>query len=345
MTKKEKIYKITDCRRKYGQSTSLFLASCAVWFGTIFTENRWDQLGAYAVLATSKILSIKYEERMKKSIEVKRFQNIYKAILAKYIDLNKEYDFKTVLEIFALYNFTLNNDIFSITKEHEMVTSRRFDQMLIRELSLNHHGVCRHVSTMLVDVYKELGIQSEIGVCLRPEIIQVIEPLTEEDEEMLKVIQNELNSMIQMEINGKRLMPEDFKIAKPVIITEKEKTYTEQEKARGNHAITLATDEEYTYYLDALNSNIFASTKNENELMSEDDITIKMIPDRSSIINHKYNIETGELKSTPTIDYMIERLSKAEHRIRTNIDLIRDYQKEIKEELEEAQELHRLILK
>ena len=346
MAKKEKkIYKITDCRKYYDRAAVAYLGFAGSWFISLFTASNYDQFIALIAGFTCSFLKSKYEVDMLHSYEIKRIQEIYKDIIKKYIKINGEFNFRNPLEVFTLFNYAIRNNVFSIKNEKDMVFSRRFDTFLIRELSLNNHGVCRHVATMLTDVYKEMGIQSEVAVCLRPQLQEVMKPIDESDRELIEKMMEDIKKFTQIEINGEPISFDDMMVHPPQKIVYEPRPFTKTEEKNGNHAITLATDDEYTYYLDALLSNVYAKKENEFEFISNEGLDIKIMPTESEIINHRHNVKTGELKEPAPMKYMIERLSKSESRIANHLDIIEDYKKDIKEELEEAEEMHRLILK
>lgn len=346
MSKKEKkIYKITDCRKNYGRATLGYMATYLTWMVTLFTPNNFDQFITLAAAMSCRLISCKFEAEMFNSVEIRKMQEIYRSILKKYIEINHTFDFKKPLDVFTLFNFAVRNNFFSITNKREMILSKQFDTMLVRELSLNGHGVCRHISAMLTDVYKELGIQSEIGICLTPKIIQVVKPFDEEDKEILKSITEEMQKITQLKINGQPITFDDMIKNPPMKIVDEQVPPTKKELKNGNHAITLATDDLYTYYLDALNSNVFTGTDAINELISEQGTKIKMMPTSGKIVNSKYEIKTCELKEPAPMDFMLQELRIAETKIMKNEDILESFQKDIKDELEEAEELHRLILK
>lgn len=346
MSKKEmKIYKIRDCRKYYDRAAVAYLGFAGSWLVSLFTASNYDQFIALLAGVTCSVLKTKYELNMLHSYEVNRIKEIYKDILKKYIKLNGDFNFKDPLEVFTLFAYAIRNDVLSIKNERELVFSKRFDSYLIRELTLNNHGVCRHTSTMLADVFKEMNIQSEVGVCIRPQIQQVMKPIDESDRELVEKMMEDIKKFTQIEINGESVSFDDMMICPPQKIVYEEIPLTKSEKSNGNHAITLATDEEYTYYLDALNSCVYTKQDNEDEYISNEGLEIKMMPVQSMIINERYKVETGKLKQSAPMEYMIEQLSKHETTISDNEDLIDKFQKDIKDELEEAEEMHRLILK
>ena len=345
MSKNEKkIYRITDCKKYYDRASLCYLGFAGSWFISLFTASNYDQFIALFAGITCSFFKTKYEVGMLTSYEVKKLQEIYKSILKKYIEVNGKFDFKNPLDVFALFSYAIRNNIFSVNDEREVINSKRFDSLLIRELTLNNHGVCRHVSTMLTDVYKNLGLQSEVGICLRPQMQEVIKPIDETDRVILEQMTEELKKITQFEINGKPITFDDMMMCPPKKIVYEQIPFSKTEAKNGNHAITLVTDEEYTYYLDATNSNVYAMD-DDNELITNEGLPIRMMPKQGDIINYRYNVKQGDLKPPAPMEYMISNLQKYDSIIRENEDIVTDFQKDIKDELEEAEEMHRLIFK
>ena len=96
---------------------------------------------------------------------IDEIQKIYDEIIKHYIRLNKLFDFNNPVEIFALYVYAVEKGYLSL---HHNFEYRQTDDDLKKEIfglsSLEiilGHGVCRHFSGMLNDIFKESGVDSK----------------------------------------------------------------------------------------------------------------------------------------------------------------------------------------
>lgn len=96
---------------------------------------------------------------------IDEIQKIYDEIIKHYIRLNKIFDFNNPVEILALYVYAVEKGYLSL---HHNFEYRQTDDDLKKEIfglsSLEiilGHGVCRHFSGMLNDIFKESGVESK----------------------------------------------------------------------------------------------------------------------------------------------------------------------------------------
>lgn len=96
---------------------------------------------------------------------INEIQKIYDEIIKHYIRLNKIFDFNNPVEILALYVYAVEKGYLSL---HHNFEYRQTDDDLKKEIfglsSLEiilGHGVCRHFSGMLNDIFKESGVDSK----------------------------------------------------------------------------------------------------------------------------------------------------------------------------------------
>lgn len=341
----EKIYKVVKCKKYANRAKIGHLVTYGIWVATLFTNNPFDQFPALAAMITCSLLKGKFESDIFKSQEYMRYKKIYQIVLKKYVELNKKLDLKNPLEIFTLFNFAIRNNLFSITDSRICITSKQFDRPLIRELTLNNHGVCRHIASMLVDIYQNMGLESSLGVCLKPDMVKTIVDIDEEDKELLREMTERMNKMLEFEIDGEKINFEEIIKNPPKKIVLQPKPFTKAQQSMGNHAITLVNDNEFTYYLDPTNSNIFVPTEEENEMISEEGLKITMIPRSTIMHNYKYGIKDIEIKEVQKEGIILEQLCKTEQGLFDNRDVVGSFHEEIKEYLEEAEEIYQLILK
>lgn len=96
---------------------------------------------------------------------IDEIQKIYDEIIKNYIRLNKVFDFNNPVEIFALYVYAVEKGYLSF--HHNFEYGQTDDEAEKEILGLSGveiilgHGVCRHFSGMLNDIFKESGVDSK----------------------------------------------------------------------------------------------------------------------------------------------------------------------------------------
>lgn len=96
---------------------------------------------------------------------IDEIQKIYDEIIRHYSKLNKIFDFNNPVEILALYVYAVEKGYLSL---HHNFEYRQTDDDLKKEILglsgveiILGHGVCRHFSAMLNDIFKESGVDSK----------------------------------------------------------------------------------------------------------------------------------------------------------------------------------------
>lgn len=96
---------------------------------------------------------------------INEIQKIYDEIIKHYIRLNKIFDFNNPVEIFALYVYAVEKGYLSF--HHNFEYGQTDDDLKKEIFGLSSleiilgHGVCRHFSGMLNDIFKESGVDSK----------------------------------------------------------------------------------------------------------------------------------------------------------------------------------------
>lgn len=96
---------------------------------------------------------------------IDEIQKIYDEIIGHYSKLNKIFDFNNPVEIFALYVYAVEKGYLSF--HHNFEHGQTDDDVEKEILGLSGveiilgHGVCRHFSAMLNDIFKESGVDSK----------------------------------------------------------------------------------------------------------------------------------------------------------------------------------------
>lgn len=96
---------------------------------------------------------------------INEIQKIYDEIIRHYSKLNRIFDFNNPVEIFALYVYAVEKGYLSF---HHNFEYGQTDEDVEKEISglsgveiILGHGVCRHFSGMLNDIFKESGVESK----------------------------------------------------------------------------------------------------------------------------------------------------------------------------------------
>lgn len=96
---------------------------------------------------------------------IDEIQKIYDEIIRHYSKLNEVFDFNNPVEIFALYVYAVEKGYLSF--HHNFEYGQTDDEAEKEILGLSGveiilgHGVCRHFSGMLNDIFKESGVDSK----------------------------------------------------------------------------------------------------------------------------------------------------------------------------------------
>lgn len=96
---------------------------------------------------------------------IDEIQKIYDEIIKHYIRLNKVFDFNNPVEILALYVYAVEKGYLSL--HHNFEYRQTYDDLKKEIFGLSSleiilgHGVCRHFSGMLNDIFKESGVDSK----------------------------------------------------------------------------------------------------------------------------------------------------------------------------------------
>ncbi len=92
---------------------------------------------------------------------IDEIQKIYDEIIKHYIRLNKVFDFNNPVEILALYVYAVEKGYLSLYQDYQFgEASEEINALLGAEVIMGT-GVCRNVSTLLNDIFKESGISSK----------------------------------------------------------------------------------------------------------------------------------------------------------------------------------------
>lgn len=250
-----------------------------------------------------------YSERL--SQEHKEMKEMYSEIIKNTAKLYKDIDMNDPVSIFATYIYMYRLGLFSHDKEFRY----SFDMKDFANLNgidiIRGKGVCRSISSMLTDIYKEMNFDSnDLGV-----------RMTDGDGTNLNPIElafDENNS-------ENNLFPRIF-----------------SSKLLNNHQINMVQHNNYNYILDPTNDFFLINDNNKLMLNDNDYMEMKNIPDflNKIIMGHtnRFNIFTDKKKLTmntisreeykslylKAIDFCLKNELLLEDFFLNNIDLIND---------------------
>lgn len=218
---------------------------------SIFTPLEIDLL---IILVQSGLLSFHYLTKEEKTKDVVQVHDLYDDIITDYGKIVRDFGLTNPLEISTLFEQIYRNGYLSKDKEFVFCTDGVRDIKSIYGANIvSGIGVCRHISSMLDDLYKKLGYESCIlGVHLRDydidwsvtnekssqsisDIYEIIEHISKKEEcEELKNIINEfrelgLNVTAEVVFNSKKL------------------------KGQANHAINFIPYKGQAFFIDPTN--------------------------------------------------------------------------------------------
>jgi len=214
--------------------------------------------------------------------DINEINVLYKEFISNYNKMNKMFGNNEPISIYALYNYLLYEGYLSLNHEFKFTNKNVCDLSIISGASINRGvGVCRHISSMLRDIYNDYGIDSlSLGCLLRRREIDVKAVSKEEysREDNLDIINKFNFSDEQKEV---LIQTMDELIASDVFVKYVIKYVADKKwkvKRAGNHAITYALYDDEQYFLDPTQSRIYRLKEGQKGILYDsfdDNIDIK----------------------------------------------------------------------
>ena len=259
------------------------------------------------------------DKNLYKTKDIKELLVVYKTFLENYNELNKFFEFKSPVEISTMFNYLLYSGYLSKDKkfvfsQDDVIDFRNFGGLNI----FDGKGVCRHISLLLNDIFKEYGMKSEkISVYQREQIV---------DDKALNEFMNEFIENAIQNINVPNVVDVDYYRTgiKKSITLEPIDIKNISQKQISNHAINYVEFDGVGYYLDATQDDIYQ--KKDESLFLNDQV------DESVYIvsNPKYKYLSSNARK---VDFEIS--SKTKMICEENIDVFEKFYKENKEVYED----------
>lgn len=220
------------------------------------------------IYSTFIISILAYLENINKKDEIKNKKEInnlllnYKEFISKYAYMIKELKLTNPIDIYLLNNYLLYNGYLSYNKTFERTINSNYidrSKTLGAEI-INGKAICRHLSSFLKDLYKELGYISYIlTVYAEARITKLVETKQTNDDTLEKEIDKKV-----LDIRYKKYLLENLKERKYSKVETKIVKDEEElkiAKILGNHVITVVNYQNTPYFLDPTNKYILNLSK------------------------------------------------------------------------------------
>lgn len=227
-------------------------------FGTGFFSLGANLNNAASLMMLSILNMIYYiyseEERLslhtKDIIEIRK---LYNNLIKDYNKLNKIFEFQNPIEIYTFYNKMLYDGYLSKNKEfHFGETTIRDIKDIYSSNIMNGEAVCRHIATMLKEIYNAYGIEGNTLTVYQSDF----DVMQDNIENMISLLEEIHNEQQRTNISFLDLVyqyEEELNKYYEYTIPKKDKKLT----IIGNHKITTAVYQGDTYYLDPTQSRIY----------------------------------------------------------------------------------------
>lgn len=214
-------------------------------------------LTGYSLLALAYFSNACFNDCELYTRDVVQIRNLYNTLLNEYTNLINQFELKHPIEIYQMYNYMLFNGYLSDNSRFYFDDSDTHDiNGFLGVNVVTGKAVCRHIASMLKDIYNNIGISSQ----LLPMYIDRDGFFIREYKESISI-----TKLLSQESND-----EDIKKECITFINNIEKKIYELEKQlskrkKSNHAITLVGYDDTCYLLDSTNQTIFQKDSSFNE--------------------------------------------------------------------------------
>ena len=259
-------------------------------------------------------------EIAKKDEDIKLINTICDEIINNIVKFANTLEVKNPLDAFYFFCEMYNNGYLSydLNNKHFIKFPYYKDFELRSALTLNGHGVCRHISTFLKEFYKKLGYESDVVYGFMKEInaddFRRINELPANDKDVAKTIAKTISNLKDIKLN---LLFSKFRYL--------------------NHAVTRVNFDDMTLLTDASNS-MMLFPKLKDVFYSSPSFKLLFILDedaKKKEIEEKYEYNYEKL--------LFQILESALKYKREN-DLFKNFHKDNLDMLEEAESLTQKVL-
>lgn len=237
------------------KANTIAIMSCGI--GTSLLPHTSDSLLASLLLLGANIINVNYAIFSRNSEshtkEVQKIKTLYQEFLSEYVKLNRIFEFQNPIEIYTFYNKMLYDGYLSKNKEfHFGETTIRDIKDIYSSNIMNGEAVCRHIATMLKEIYNAYGIEGNTLTVYQSDF-DVMQDNVENMLSLLEEIHNEHQRTNIPFLDLVYQYEEELNKYYEYTIPKKDKKLT----IIGNHKITTAVYQGDTYYLDPTQSRIY----------------------------------------------------------------------------------------
>lgn len=259
-------------------------------------------------------------EIAKKDEDIKLINTICDEIINNIVKFANTLEVKNPLDAFYFFCEMYNNGYLSydLNNKHFMKFPYYKDFELRSALTLNGHGVCRHISTFLKEFYKKLGYESDVVYGFMKEInaddFRRINELPANDKDVAKTIAKTISNLKDIKLN---LLFSKFRYL--------------------NHAVTRVNFDDMTLLTDASNS-MMLFPKLKDVFYSSPSFKLLFILDEDA---KKKEIEE---KYEYNYEKLLFQILESTLKYKREKDLFKNFHKDNLDMLEEAESLTQKVL-
>ncbi len=262
-------------------------------------------------------------EIVKKDEDIKSINAISDEIIDNIVKLADTLEVKNPVDVYYFFCEMLNKGYLSydLNNCHFIRFSYYKDFEMISALTLNGHGVCRHISAFLNELYKRLGYESDIVHGFMKEInADDLEKINkrisfyENDEDIAKIVRKAIASLTDIKVN---MLFSKFRYL--------------------NHAVTRVNFDDMTLLTDATNETILFPKFKDVFYSSPLPLWCFILDEDARKIEIEGKYEYNYVK-------LLSQIAESSLRFGKEKDLFRDFHKDNLDMLEEAESLTQKVL-
>ena len=265
------------------------------------------------LLISAEILGnyLTYSKNIEKTKNIVEIKNLYQEFLNNYNKLNLLFEFKTPLEVYALFTKLLNDGYLSQNHKQIFSDKNAIDISVISGANVfTGQSVCRHQAQLLTDILNNYQIESySIGCYDKQYEINAKEELTEIDYQTYiktKPIINTETKEFKYQYFDKIQNKYFLKYLKFEKKEKKEKNIVKL--IGGNHRICLSKQNGKNYFLDPTQSRIYRLSVFDKKLLQDKkgDVIIKPITSDKKTKQAIKSLEPNNISEDEEIETLIK---------------------------------------
>ena len=299
---------------------------------TIFGP-RFSNLGVLLVEFVSLFGKYQFTKNLYKCDEYKRLNEVYDEILNNLVELANEFGLKNPLEILVFFRILISNGYLSYDRYCDIRMKKNLanEDIIMGSISLNNHGVCRHIGTMVDDFSHKMNYDAQkvLGHRFNPSII------LEEDfipmDFLFKLLRGEMDSEELDEFLKKLANKTDEQILLMLDNTD----------LQSNHLLNLINYEGNSYYIDATLDSFLLPYNDKEVLISNNGSYFRA--QMSPLERRVWEIEPIKRLPSLSLDEQKNIYNKCFDILFDNLDMFEKFNASNKDILEYAEHLYSIL--